>query len=713
MNRTAEPVSPTTLPLPQDSPRRRWQALAHAYGMDALIGLVLIGIAWAIARQYAQPSLFIWGDHPGQFMRMWYPLVESLPRRGLVVDWNPTWYAGYPELQFYPPGSVMLGLLLNLITLGQLTPEQVYNLVPALAFVLPLFTCFIFLRETLAPLGRCQSRVAGLAAGLLSVCFAPMWGGIDGVVIGLMGERLAFGLAPLGLLVGWRVVERPGPGRLAWAAVVLAVLLLLHPFHAPGVVLAVAAYALIRSQMRSAHPRVSVSALILWLGGWLLLSIGLIAWWVAPLLVCYTPYAASLVRARPDQVLSWFDAATVPELWLAGLAALLLLLHDHARVRGTVSALLALIPLILGGIVLNDRVLLGMLGWSVLDPIRFIAEYYLALILLAGCAVGAVAARSLWRIVPAGLAALLLVAVSLTPILPRLWRNLQDHATVPEPYRLETLLQMPVFDGYWDALRQDAATGRVLFLANYLRLSLPDGTVLPTSLQSLTPYLTGREIVGGTFSHWSPVARWLWVGDPWAEALPAQMEAEDDRRLFGIPWEAMDDADLAERLRGLHVTTVVAGPANPQARAVLDASPRFVRAWDNGSFTIYHLAEPSNGWVEATGAAVRLVERTPRRWVVAVDEQTPGATVTLKMGHYPLWRARAAGQTLPVAPTAQGLQQITLPPGAPYTLEIVYQEGWLEWVSGAVSIGCVVLAALLIWSPGRWGFKPSRSAQRL
>ena len=66
--------------------------------------------------------------------------------------------AGYPELQFYPPGSVLLGILLHLLTLGQLTPELIYNLIPALAFVLPLFTCFAFLRAALAPLGRWPSR---------------------------------------------------------------------------------------------------------------------------------------------------------------------------------------------------------------------------------------------------------------------------------------------------------------------------------------------------------------------------------------------------------------------------------------------------------------------------------------------------------------------------------------------------------------------------
>src|SRR5690606_15902310 len=130
------------LPRPRARLRHKLWAFGRVRAVDLLLGAALVGFAWAIARDYVQPSLLIWGDHPGQFMRMWYPLVESLPHRGLVVDWNPLWYAGYPELQFYPPGSVLLGILLHLLTLGQLTPELIYNLIPALAFVLPLFTCF-------------------------------------------------------------------------------------------------------------------------------------------------------------------------------------------------------------------------------------------------------------------------------------------------------------------------------------------------------------------------------------------------------------------------------------------------------------------------------------------------------------------------------------------------------------------------------------------
>ena len=260
---------------------------------DATAVILLLAVAWSITHEYVRSSLFVWGDHAGQFMRFWYPLAHSVPESGRwlwgIVSWNPSWYAGYPELQFYPPGTTLLGLMLHFLTLGQLTPEQIYNLIPAIAFCLPLFTCYAFLRISLAPLGRLPSIVAGLTAASLAITLKPMWGGIDAVVIGLMGERLAFGFAPLVLLDGWQFVEEPTLPRMAIAAIALACLLLLHPFHAPALILAILLYALVRHKWSIHHATQSIRSSLtrqgLWLAGWFSLAVGLVAWWMLPLLV--------------------------------------------------------------------------------------------------------------------------------------------------------------------------------------------------------------------------------------------------------------------------------------------------------------------------------------------------------------------------------------------------------------------------------------------
>ena len=685
---------------------RGWSRVGLA---DGLVLLLLMGVAWSLTAPYLRASLFIWGDHPGQFMRFWYPLAHAMPDSGHglwgVLSWNPTWYAGYPELQFYPPGTSLLGIALHYLTLGQLSPEQLYNLLPALAFALPLFTCYAFLRVALAPLGRTASRLAGVSAGLLAVAFTPMWGGIDGVVIGLLGERLAFGFAPLVLLAGWRLVERPNAMRLVLAAIALAVLLLLHPFHAPALVLAVSLYALTRIGLGPSHSHTArLAALwmqIRWLAVWLLLAIGLIAWWLVPLLMRYSPYAATLVRATPDQVVSWFAATYVEWLWLAALPALLLLAHPRRQVQATVIVLALLPPLIIGGILFNDRILVARLHITLFDPIRFIAEYYLALILVVGCAVGAATSALLWRTPWLALVVLAILAMTLEPVLPRAWQDVLAHRQVTPLSTQAGVIQHPAFQGYWEALQNDPTDGRILFVSNYLYLAGEDGTITPTTIQSMTPYFTGREIVGGTFSHWSPVARWLWVGTAQADLLPAQVENGDNQQLFGKAWEELGDDELAAYLQRLNVTTVVANVNDEKARARMDRSPYFRRTWDNGYFYLYHITAPSGAWVEADGTAVDLLERNPRHWLIEVQPHSKPVTLTLKMSHYPLWRASVNGQPVPITMDAYGLQQITLPPRmsatpTPYQVEVIYREGWPEWSGLLLSLGTLLLVGLLL-----------------
>ena len=731
---------------------------------DIIILLFLAAAAWLAARNYVLSSLFIWGDHPGQFMRFWYPAAVSLPKYNRVLDWNPLWYAGYPELQFYPPGHALVGLALNAITLGLLSPERVYNLIPAVALVLPMFTTFAFLRVALAPAGRGASRVAGLVAAALALTFTPMWGGANAVPIGLMGERLAFGIVPMVLLAGWKLVERPNGRRLAVAAALLALLLLLHPFHAPAAVIAVCGYALAqwlqqrrgRSNCERRHPERSsgphpernaveskggrnvvlgqpavgpearrgseevasfdsaagdrllrsgcsgsignAGARWPWLAGWLLLAVGFTAWWLAPLVARQTPYSAALLRTTLEQTLDWFKFnPIIPNLLIAAIPALVLLAHKDWRVRSTVGVLALLIPTLVVIVLLDFAILFDRLNFTALDPIRFIAEYYMAFILLTGAAAGAVVSRFLWRSPLLAVALAVLMVVALRPVAVKTWADLRYITGVPQESTKDGLFAHPAFDGLWQTLTEDpAAHGRVLFTSYYTQVTWPDGVTTPTAIKAMTPYLTGRETMGGTFSHWSPGARLLWVGDPWAPLLPAQVELEDDQRMLGIPWSEMSDATLLAAVRALNVTTIVADMDDTNARGMLDTAPHFQRFWENSHFALYHVLDTAPAWVEAEGAEVSLVERDARRWVIRVDRAGAGATLTAKMAYYPLWSAEAGGQRLEVAPDRYGMQQIALAAGGPYTVTLAYHEGWPEW--GGLAASIVALAgALLLW----------------
>ncbi|MDQ7030089.1 MAG: hypothetical protein Q9O62_10090 [Ardenticatenia bacterium] len=217
--------------------RSRTHPLVGRSLADGVALCVLVVASWHVGRPLLTADVLIWGDNPGQFMRLWYPLTVSWPRFRHVVDWNLLWYAGYPELQFYPPGFVLIGLAIHLIALGQLSPFGVYNVLLFIALVLPAFSVYAFLRHLLATMGPWPATLAGVVSGLFTLGFAPQWGGTNAVPIGLVGERLAFGVVPLVWLAGLLLVERGSPARRVIAAGLLAILVLLHPFHAPAAVL--------------------------------------------------------------------------------------------------------------------------------------------------------------------------------------------------------------------------------------------------------------------------------------------------------------------------------------------------------------------------------------------------------------------------------------------------------------------------------------------
>jgi len=98
-----------------------------------LILLVLYGSAFAYAAfGRGVPAL---DDHPGQLFRLWQALDRSFPSVLWTADWNPDWWGGYPELQFYPPGFALIGAGLRAVLLWRPSVETIYRLLCAVVFL--------------------------------------------------------------------------------------------------------------------------------------------------------------------------------------------------------------------------------------------------------------------------------------------------------------------------------------------------------------------------------------------------------------------------------------------------------------------------------------------------------------------------------------------------------------------------------------------------
>lgn len=664
----------------------RLRALYHRpWVQNAAAVLLLTALALAACGFLLRDDLFIYGDHPGQFLRLWYPLRAS----HRLLGWNPLWYAGYPELQFYPPGFVMWGWLLDILTLGRLSPLALYQLLLFTAYLLPALSIYALTGHVT------QRRWMGLVCGALGLVFPELWGGTTAVFVGLVAERLAFGLVPLVILAGWRALHtRPATGWWLATGFALAVTFLMHPFHAVAPVLFLGLAALSHTR-RWVHLRALALTVIF--------SLALVSFWLLPLVV-RSGYTAPMLRANLTQTVGWLLG---PNLWPYIAASLLVplavLVQSERRFTVFVAATLGTAAILCILIVLDHTILIEKLGILLLDPVRFSAEVYLMLVLLAGLGLSYLPPwlrRTRW---PTGgrVAGGLVLALTLAWLTLPFLGLLQEHRT---PARfLKQARQTYGLDDTWKALQ--AGTGRVLFTSSYL--SLDD---MPTALKAATPFFSERAMVGGTFSHWSPVARLLWMGRVDVDLLPGQVELSDDKSLAGRSWAEWTDAEFLELCHRLNVTTVAATWDDINARTFLDAAPHFQSFYSDQVFVLYHVLDPIPALVEAENATVTLLRAEATALDLSVDDATAGAILQVKITDYPLWQVQAQGQTLVHNADQLGLMSVRLPAGS-YDVSLRYWPGLAERVGGWISLGAVILG-LAILALGAWSHSGRRSKGR-
>lgn len=650
----------------------RWRD-ALALGVVALLGLTLASV-------WLRQDLFIYGDHPGQFFKAWYLSEVQFPQRLSLFDWNPYWYAGYPELQFNPPGYALVTLALKLLSLGLLSTTATYELCIILAFVLPGLTFYYALRHLNFPV------TVAFFGGLFGIVFPAIVGGYYAAIIGMLGSRLSFGLDAL--VFAWGITALRTRG-LKWTLLTVGVLALeifTHLYHGFGIWLALALYAVAFDMPRA---RAVAHAIFCGLG-----AAAIAALWILPLLA-YTSFTVPTMRSTFDQ--SWRQfVEPVPVLYYVfAIVTLVIARRWLERSQEQIVWTLALLMVVTGGSVFAGHlVLVERLSIYTFDPVRFIGEFYFALIMLAAIGAGTLAqrigrwvapdARSAW--VGTGLAGCITAAF----VVPMLLDWNQFWTRTREPFFLSDAVREYKLDVFWTTLR--AEPGRVLFTSSTTRLQAQGGEFQPTTLAALSPQYTGREIIGGTFTHWSPIAAALWIGESHPPVLRGLVEENDGVRLFGVEWEQMQDRKLLEWCRRLDITTIVATADDFTARTMLDASPLFQSYYNNGLYFVYRVKDNTDRRAEAADANVRLSQSDPFEMRIQVRDAKPGAVVNVKTFYYPRWQIEPA---LPLRGDRWGLMRIEVPNGGDTELTLRYGNGAVEWVGNSVSA-----AALLAYIAG-------------
>jgi hypothetical protein len=620
----------------------------------ALLAAYAIAFGW----RAIGGGLLVFDDHPGQLYRLVHALAVGL------APWrfDPGWWAGYAELQFYPPGFAWLGALLYHAAGGVLSTTSVYQVLLWLAWALPGAATYALLR-------RCSVDpwLALPGAFVALTLSAGCRSGVEeGLRWGLVGARLGWGALPLLGLVLLRWAGGAPRPPLA-AAVLVAAVTLLHPAHTPtamAMVLLAAAGGAPRGR-RLRHGLALVA-----------LGVGLTAVWLLPLLVHLDMALPLAWQDRSLPVLGWrvLSQPVLPALALLGVVA-----WRAPAATGAPGAgrwLLALAPAT-AGLVLLDALVAEPLGVAWLPADRLVDGLHWSLVVAGALGLAALAGRLARPAVVVPLALAACVPLAWGPYEPGLslwpwagqWPKEQE---VVRGLRLDAL---------WAAL-ETAPPGRILFVRSAVSLDWrPEWWRAHTHITALTPLRAGRAIVGGTFTHPSPVAGLLYTGSAANRPLTLLAEQRDGRTLFGRPLAALDAETFDDRAARLGISTVVAPDEDVGVAPFLDGNRALRRVSRIGPFDVFVFRAPRD---EPTPMG-------PQRWRVAAPPAASGWS-PLAIAYSPLWVARAAGGRIPARRDALGLLEVSPPPGTT-VLELEHRPGPAEWAGAALSaLGVIALA---------------------
>ncbi|MEX2148077.1 MAG: hypothetical protein WED01_13805 [Candidatus Rokuibacteriota bacterium] len=626
----------------------------------ALPLLVLLAYGAAFAFSAFGVDLLVFDDHPGQLSRLWH-VVTFGPA---PWAWNPGWWAGYPEMQFYPPLFSYLGALMPALSAGMITPPAAYQTLLWLTYLAPGVTVFALLARLLG------SGWAALPGGFLALTLSgDIASGVEGGVhVGMAPARLGWSLLPLLLLALLPWLE--GRRRLPWlAAPLLAAITLLHPAHLPAAVAVTALAAVLAGDDRGLRLRAVATTLGL--------AAALTAFWTAPL----------LARLAHTRALAWREV-TVDSLLAVPLAhpllgALAVLALAAWLTRTAAVRVVAVWPWAMLLMVAVDARVIEPLGARWLPADRVLDSMWLAFILAAAVGLEAIT----WRLKLRGAAGAVTMVAALA--LAGAWHHTLELWPRPGAWPAYAATERGLRLGeLWKALAA-APPGRVLFVRSGVPLVHGADWWRPhTHITALTPITAGRDIINGTFTHPSPIAALVYRGTAGPGAITTLVEQLDGRSLFGRRLTDLDAATFNPYADRLDVSVAVALDEDTGRLPMLEHNAQFTPRPPIGPFRLY----------VRTAARPPLARATsPTQWTQ--PPRAPGWTPT-GIAYYPLWTAHQ-GST-PLA-TRRGdmadLEVMAVHARAP--IELRYTPGLIEYTGVAITAAAIIAWLLAGWHSRR------------
>lgn len=621
--------------------------------------ILLLGYGAAFAFASIGIHLLVFDDHPGQLYRLWH-VVTFGPA---PWAWNPGWWAGYPELQFYPPLFSYLGALVPSLSAGIVTPPAAYQTLLWLTYLAPGITVFALLARLLG------SGWAALPGAFVALTLSgDIASGVEGGVhIGMAPARLGWSLLPLLMLALLPWIE--GRRRVPWAAPPLvAAITLMHPAHLPAAAVLIALVAALGAGDRRHRLRAAAVTLAL--------AAALTAFWTVPL----------LARLAHTRALAWRDV-TVDSLLATPLAqpllAALALLALAAWLTRTVAVrVVAVWPWAMLAVVCVDALVIEPLGLRSLPADRVLDSMWLAFIIAGAVGLEAIT----WRLRLRGAVGAVAVVAALT--LVGAWHHTLELWPRPGVWPAYAATERGLRLGdLWTAVRA-APPGRVLFLRSGVPLVYGAEWWRPhTHITALTPITAGRDIINGTFTHPSPIAALVYRGSAGPGAITTLVEQLDGHSLFGRRLLDLDAVTFNRYADRLHVSVVVALDEDTGRLRMLEDNQAFARRPPIGPFRMYVRALPR----PLARAA------SPTHWTL--ESRAAGWTPT-GLAYYPLWQA-SRGSTPLLTRRGEMADLEVMTDGGATTIDLRYGPGVVEYAGVVASAAAIIAWLLVAWQSRR------------
>ncbi|MEW6096581.1 MAG: hypothetical protein AB1567_08655 [bacterium] len=633
-------------------------------------------------------DFYIVNDHPLRIQYIWDTLTINLPIFHKLIYWNPFINCGEPSLSLYPPGFVIFGAGINFITFHKLPLEIIYKFLLIFAYFLPGFSSLLLYKK----IG--VSRISALFGALIMMLYSNITIGGDvegGMVIGLLGMRLAIGLAPLILYFGICCLEdRHKLKNAILTGLMLGLSILTHTWDSLFPLCGIIFLFIFNIRLLSLKK-------VIWLLLFILIfAMCICAFWVLPAFI----HREFLRRAflwdfSINEVYSWIKVLTpFILLYLISIVGIPNI-ASNTQVK-KITPLTFLPPLMLIFIFLSYFLLFKIFGIELFEPARLKDNFFFSILILSGVGIECIWGHTLnmeftRKFYIQGVSLICLIIILILPFMNLPSKSSYTSGSIAYYNNYSKQYHL---DDIWRLLKS-SPDGRILFTSS----SRPMKGAYHTHIFALTPVFIGREIIGGVPTTHTPVANYLYYGGK-QDKNTDFAEVFDNKSIFGMSYdEDIDAKRLHELCKQLNITTIVVGKYEDKVLSFFKSQPKYFPLRTKiDRFHIFDVAEYQACLLDYNKNKLNacVIKSKMDEINIKVFEAKQKTQLIVKISYYPLWKAYLNNRLLKITQDKIGLVKIEVPEGKDYIIKLKYEDGLVEQLGWIITLLALVSIPILL-----------------